>query len=277
MTATADANDDTAPRERRGHVLLGAELAAIYLGLPVLIATDVVPLHVLLALWLVGGICLLALLRDPGFDRHRLGGAVRPWVRPILLRFAVLAPVLALVTWTAAPELLLAFPRREPAWWTVVMLLYPPLSVVPQGVVYRVFFSHRYRPLLPSPRARVIGSAAVFAFTHVVFGNWVAPALTGAGGLLFASTYERSGSALAAAAEHALWGCFVITFGLGVFVFGRFRLGNAGSGGGRRVLITHHDGASDGYLVERWCLSPAASAVRCRGCGWAISSSPRLW
>lgn len=148
MTATADANDDTAPRERRGRVLLGAELAAIYLGLPVLIATDVVPLHVLLALWLVGGICLLALLRDPGFDRHRLGGAVRPWVRPILLRFAVLAPVLALVTWTAAPELLLAFPRREPVWWAVVMLLYPPLSVVPQGVVYR---EGRARSLHNSP------------------------------------------------------------------------------------------------------------------------------
>jgi len=84
------------------------------------------------------------------------------------------------------------------------MLLYPALSVLPQRVVYRVFFSHRYRPLFPSPRARVIGSAALFAFTHVVFGNWVAPARTAAGGLLFAATYERSGSALAAAAEHAL-------------------------------------------------------------------------
>jgi hypothetical protein len=49
-----------------------------------------------------------------------------------------------------------------------------------------------------------------------VLGGAAAPP---AGGLLFAVTYHRTASAFAAAVEHALYGCFLITLGLGRFVY----------------------------------------------------------
>lgn len=224
--ADAETIDDSGSGPARRSVRRGRrrlpraiELALVFFGLPALIAFGVLPLHVVPALWIAAGVCLWVLLRSPGFDPRRLGGEVRPWLGTILTRFLVLAPALALVTALAAPDLLLAMPRHRPWLWASIVLLYPLLSVLPQGVIYRVFFTHRYRRLLPSRRARIVVGAVAFGCTHVVFGNWVAPAITAAGGLLFASTYERSGSALAASLEHALWGCFIFTLGLGRFVF----------------------------------------------------------
>ena len=54
--------------------------------------------------------------------------------------------------------------------------------------------------------------------------NWIAPALTLIGGIVFGFTYERTRSSLVVAVQHALFGCFLFTIGLGWFFY---------SGGGR--------------------------------------------
>ena len=89
----------------------------------------------------------------------------------------------------------------------------------PQGIVYRSFIAHRYRPLFHTPRARIAASAVAFAAVHVVFDNWIAPTFSLAGGVLFAWTYERAGSALPAAVQHALFGCLLFTLGLGWYFY----------------------------------------------------------
>jgi len=86
--------------------------------------------------------------------------------------------------------------------------------------VYRAFFHHRYAPVLRGPVARILVGGAAFGFMHVVFLNWLAPAMTLVGGLLFAWTYERSRSLFAATFEHALWGCYVFTIGIGWYFYG---------------------------------------------------------
>jgi membrane protease YdiL (CAAX protease family) len=99
------------------------------------------------------------------------------------------------------------------------MLAYPVLSVYPQGVLYRAFFFERYAPLFPGRWMMILASAAAFAFLHVIFRNPLAPAITFAGGLLFAARYAATGSLATSCLEHALYGCWLFTVGLGQFFY----------------------------------------------------------
>jgi membrane protease YdiL (CAAX protease family) len=65
----------------------------------------------------------------------------------------------------------------------------------------------------------IVASAAAFAFLHIVFRNPLAPALTFAGGLLFAWRYAESGSLAVSSFEHALYGCWLFTVGLGGYFY----------------------------------------------------------
>ena len=113
------------------------------------------------------------------------------------------------------PGRLFGFISQRPWLWALVMVLYPALSVYPQGLVYRVFVFHRYRDLFPSRWGSIVASAAAFSAVHVVFENWIAPLLTLAGGLLFGWTYERTRSSLVVGIQHAAFGCYLFTIGLG--------------------------------------------------------------
>jgi membrane protease YdiL (CAAX protease family) len=173
--------------------------------------------------WLVslailgGGVAgAVALLLDRTFPRRQLwnAAAARPELARVLARTALVCLGILAVTALATPERLLAFPRQRPAVWAIVMVLYP-ISAFAQEIVYRPFFFHRYGALFRSPRARVLASAALFGWGHVSVNNVLAVVLTAAVGVLFASTYERTRSTLLVSLEHALYGDFVFTVGLG--------------------------------------------------------------
>jgi hypothetical protein len=138
---------------------------------------------------------------------------------PILRRFAVSATALAIITFLLLPQRFLSFPLERPALWTMVMLFYPLLSVVPQEFIFRSFFFARYRSIFPSSRSMFLASALTFGFAHVLLHNWVAVALSTIGGFYFAHTYQRRPSLALVWAEHALYGCFLFTVGLGYYFY----------------------------------------------------------
>lgn len=200
---------------------LVVEYALVFLALPLLYVLDWVPLPVIPALWLLAGICLAWLVRARDFESSRLwdAGRLGDRIGPVVLPFLVAAPLLLLITVLVAPERLFGFVRQRPAIWALVMVLYPLLSAYPQGIVYRSFIFHRYRRLFPGRWARIAASAVAFSAVHIVFENWIAPSLSLLGGALFAWTYERTGSALLATLQHALFGCFLFTIGLGWYFY----------------------------------------------------------
>ncbi len=186
---------------------------------------------------------LVVIVRDPGFDNRRLWNwnAGRREIPRILAIFIPGAALLSLSVWAfqpaspiitqaAARGLMLPaldpgaswlnLPRNKPQLWLLIMVAYPVVSVWPQEVLYRAFFHHRYRAILPTPAGRIIVGALAFAFMHIVFLNWLAPVLTLPGALLFAWTYERSKSLAAVSIEHALWGCLAFTIGIGWYFYG---------------------------------------------------------
>lgn len=222
MDARADAQADAPPipatpllsvGERRYRLV---EFIALFGVMPGLFAVGNVKALFLLLMSAMG-VCLGLLLLDRSFDRRQLWNApaLGPALPRILALWGVGVVVLGGIVLLLEPGWFLAFPRERPWLWLAVMLLYPVLSVYPQNVVYRTFIMHRYRAVFPSDTAILWASALAFSWGHVIFRNPVALALTLAGGLIFAHTYQRTRSTLAVSVEHALYGCAVFTLGLG--------------------------------------------------------------
>lgn len=197
------------------------EFLLLFVALPLAYRFSPVRVPALPLLWVVAGYAWWQLLRDPRFDRDRLWNAAElpGHLGSILAIFAVVALALWLGVRWFAPDLEWSFVRQHPAFWAVVMVAYPVLSVYPQGLLYRAFFFERYAALFPAKWVMILASAAAFAFLHIIFRNPLAVALTFGGGLLFAARYAATGSLATSSFEHALYGCWLFTIGLGQFFY----------------------------------------------------------
>jgi len=197
------------------------EFLLLFVGLPLGYRFSPVRIPALPLLWIVAGYAVWQLLRDPRFDRARLWNAARlPGRLAVILGvFAVVAALEWLAVRRFAPDLEWTLVRQQPAFWALVMVAYPVVSVYPQGVLYRAFFFERYAALFPGRWAMILASAAAFGFLHIVFRNWLAVGLTLAGGVLFAFRYAESDSLATSSFEHALYGCWLFTVGLGQYFY----------------------------------------------------------
>lgn len=197
------------------------ELVVLFGVLPALCILRIIPVHILAVLALIGAYCVVMLCNDRTFDRSLLRLALPP--RPgavlaaLLPAYAMAAVALTAAVWFFHRDYFFLLPRRAPAFWLLIMTLYPVISVVPQEIIYRVYFLHRYERLFRRPAHAIAACALVFGLHHLVFHNWVAVVLTIAGGLKFALTYRKTRSLLVVCIEHALYGGLLFTIGLGHF------------------------------------------------------------
>jgi membrane protease YdiL (CAAX protease family) len=193
------------------------EFVALFFVLPTLLYVARHRIPVIPALWVLTAYCLFVLLHDPGFGREQLwsAGVLRQSAASILVIFAVAVVIGTLLVLHFAPDLFLDLPRANPRLWCLLMLLYPVLSVYPQGIVYRAFVFQRYRNLFGPGWEIILASTVAFAYVHIIFRNRLAVGLTFLGGLLFGFRYLKTGSLFASSFEHALYGCAIFTMGLG--------------------------------------------------------------
>jgi uncharacterized protein len=200
---------------------LVVEFLLLFVAAPLAYRFSPVRIPAIPLLWIVSGYAWWQLMRGPHFDRAQLwnAGQLPAHLAAILITFAVAAAVIWLGVRRFAPEREWGFVRRNPAFWAVVMVAYPVLSVYPQGVLYRAFFFERYRELFPGRWTMIVVSAAAFAFLHIIFRNRLAVGLTFAGGLLFAFRYAETQSLATSCFEHALYGCWLFTVGLGEYFY----------------------------------------------------------
>lgn len=193
---------------------LGTEFTIVFLGVPLLIVALKVQILMFIALW-AGGVAAY-------FFCRRLNVQTTGWragIIPMLRRFAFLAPLIALLSWYLVPQFFLELPRQHPLLWLAVMVLYPVLSVWPQEIIYRQLIYHRYHPLFGQGVGYVAVSAASFGYAHLIMVNWLAIAMTAAGGYIFATDYAARRSLILVCLEHALYGCLIFTVGLGRYFY----------------------------------------------------------
>ena len=177
-------------------------------------------------MWFIAGLVVWRCVQvDPTFWQQA-------WVLPMqrevwlpwLLRTAIGVALMAALAYRLTPERFLLLPQRMFGLWCLLAVLYPLLSVVPQGFIFRAAWSDVYASYLENaiglskPTLFTLGVAA-FAFAHVIFRNPTALIATAVGGALFLYTYRTTGSLLLSNLEHAIYGVSAFTFGLGQYLY----------------------------------------------------------
>lgn len=206
------------------------------LGLGVL-ADPPVPPGSLLFPTLIASAMLLGiwLAIDPSYPARQLWNwpAFRKDARRIFGLFAInavamlaaayvlskLTPLMTLGREGEEVDAFLRLPREAPIILVFIAIGYPWLSAYPQEITHRAFFFHRYRRIVPDIRVLFVLNVLAFTWLHAPFWHWMAFVATLPGGILFAWTYLRTKSTLAAGMEHALYGWWLFFTGMGWFVF----------------------------------------------------------
>lgn len=205
------------------------EFVLIFCGLPVVAMVFghltqglIIPLLLVLSFY-----CICTLWRDPKFKRKRLGKLrdLAKHSKHLHLGFTAWSVWVVLLVWWFLPQLFLSLPTEQPYSWLSTLFIYPFLSVIPQELIFRTFFFHRYKQLFPHKLLRIVASAACFALAHAFYGNWVAVVVAAIGGLLFGMTYAMTKSTLVVVIQHSAWGLLLFTVGLGNY-FNSALLGN---------------------------------------------------
>lgn len=132
-----------------------------------------------------------------------------------LIKFLIVAGVTAFYVWIINPDVLFCVPLTKPGLWVSILLVYTFLSVWPQEVIYRTFFFERYGFIFKDKRLLIFVNAIVFSMAHLFFRNTLVIVLTFIGGLLFAYTYYKTRSTTLVSIEHALYGNWLFTVGMG--------------------------------------------------------------
>ncbi|MDT8429601.1 MAG: CPBP family intramembrane glutamic endopeptidase [Pseudomonadales bacterium] len=200
----------------RQHNRLSFELVLLFIGIPLSLLLPIAG-WIKLLLGLAGvSYCILVGIRQSFFNRRSLFARPVPgsWQPLVFLFFMLALALTGLMYWLDSEKLFIVV--RNNVWlWLGISIFYSVFSVFPQELVYRHFFFNRYAGLFGNPRILLLANAAIFAFAHIIFLNALVLALTFVGGILFGLTYQKSRSLLLTSFEHALYGVWIFTLGMG--------------------------------------------------------------
>lgn len=131
--------------------------------------------------------------------------------------FKLLAIVIitTIFVWFTNKESLFNVMLSKPKLWLFILFFYSVFSVYPQELIYRTFYFQRYKGLFKSQNLFIFINAIIFSLGHLFFKNTLVIVITFLGGLLFAFTYNKTKSTLLVSIEHAIYGCWLFTVGMG--------------------------------------------------------------
>ncbi|MFC3121476.1 CPBP family intramembrane glutamic endopeptidase [Agaribacter flavus] len=198
------------------------EMFGLFFISPILVVTLIQDIDTWLMpmLSIIGIACLGMLLADKQFKRFRLWHTqdIKLHLIASLRFFAPWACLIGFTIYFFYPSYFLALPAENRSLWLLTLIIYPLVSVIPQEIIFRTYFFHRYKRILPSKQVRLVLSSFCFGLAHIVYGNWIAVALSWIGGLIFGYRYIQTRSTLVVIIEHSMWGSFLFTIGLGAFL-----------------------------------------------------------
>ena len=140
-------------------------------------------------------------------------------LRPVLTRWIVATLLICGFTWLYEPDRLFYIPLNAPHIIPFLLLAYPILSALPQEFIFCSFFMKRYGRFIKSDWVKIILSALVFGYAHMLFLNWIAPIFSIFGGIIFAYTYIKTKSLALVTFEHSLYGNSIFLAGIGYYFY----------------------------------------------------------
>ncbi|MGB5417530.1 CPBP family intramembrane glutamic endopeptidase [Algibacter sp.] len=135
-----------------------------------------------------------------------------------VLKLVIITILTTFFVWLTDKTSLFNVLLNQPLKWLAILFVYSFFSVYPQELIYRTFFFKRYQNLFKNEGLLIFINAILFALGHLFFGSVLVLVLTFLGGLLFAYTYKNTQSTLLVTIEHAIYGCWLFTVGMGAML-----------------------------------------------------------
>lgn len=135
--------------------------------------------------------------------------------RETLFKFIILALITTLFVYLNDNKSLFEVILNKPKLWIFILFYYTLFSVYPQELIYRTFFFKRYSNLFKDEKLLIFINALVFCLGHIFLENFLVIVLTFFGGILFALTFKKTQSTLLVSIEHAIYGSWLFTVGMG--------------------------------------------------------------
>ena len=133
----------------------------------------------------------------------------------LMIQLLVIAVLTFVYLWLVDRPRLFFDVINNPLKWLLLSCVYVIFSVYPQELLYRTFFFQRYRDLFKTTSLLIFVNAILFSLAHLFFRNTLVMIMTFIGGILFAITYNRTRSTLLVSIEHAVYGVWLYTVGMG--------------------------------------------------------------
>lgn len=192
------------------------EFIILFIALPVSYYFDYSP-YLKAGLLLLGFlyvIWMLVRVEKQKFKINKLLNWKQFWRRTLVLLAVICVLTICYMFYTDAKNLFVV-PRTKPLLWIVILFTYSFLSVYPQELIFRTFFFLRYESYIKNKHLFVLVNAVVFCLAHLLFKNTLVLILTFLGGILFALTFQKTRSTLLVSIEHAIYGSWLFTVGMG--------------------------------------------------------------
>lgn len=194
----------------------GFELFFLFILLPISFLIEY-PLLIKGILTIVGFVYILILLRRKRLLKLKFPKKTywRSFWKETIIKLAIIIIVTGIYVFLVAPDKLFSVLIKRPELWIVILFIYTFLSVWPQEIIYRTFFYDRYSGLVNNKWLFIFINAILFSLAHLFLGSFLVQLITFVGGLLFAYTYQKTKSTTMVSIEHAIYGNWLFTVGMG--------------------------------------------------------------
>jgi len=193
-----------------------SEFFVLFIVLPIVFAIHF-PIWIKMSLGGIGFLYVIFVLLKIEKNRFRIAPSLNWklfWKRTGITLVGI-AVITTIFVWSTDQEALFNVLINKPILWVFILFIYSVFSVYPQELIYRTFFFQRYEVFFKSKPFLIFVNAIVFSLAHIFFRNSLVLALTFFGGLLFAISFNKTRSTLLVSIEHAIYGCWLFTVGMG--------------------------------------------------------------
>jgi len=170
-----------------------------------------------LAIGLVGFVYIIFILLKVERNKFKMSTNLnwRLFWKRTFFHLLLIVVITTLYVWFTNKTLLFNVMLSNSKLWLFILFFYSLFSVYPQELIYRTFFFQRYQSLFKNQHVFILINAVLFSLAHLFFRNSLVMLLTFLGGILFALTFKRTKSTLLVSIEHAIYGCWLFTVGMG--------------------------------------------------------------
>jgi len=192
------------------------EMTLLFVALPVTLVLDIPLMFKLIMLSIGIGYCIwiaikLNLITAKSLYQIDLKGHI---IR-IGLSYVIIAAASFIFMRFSHPEDFFIVVKSSPLLWLGIIFFYAIFSVYPQELLYRGYFFNRYQGIFKNTKYLLLINVLVFPLAHLFFDNWLVLLVTLIGGVFFTVTYHKSKSVMLTSIEHAIYGNWLFTIGMG--------------------------------------------------------------